>query len=178
MRQRNGELHQRQLHVELHQGEAVVDAGQVRNEVMSVDDEDEREAGLGEGWGGGELGREAADEEDGGQEVQSGVDVLQTIAGGEVAVGAALPSGRELHHGGNASEYPTEISLSLPMEERTETGDRERERAAGGSKRGRLHRGLRRGFYVIRVNFVGECFKHMNSEWNIEKRTSFLDIFI
>lgn len=135
MRQRYGELHQRQLHVELHQGEAEVDAGQVRDEVMSVDDEDESEAdegegeaGLGEGWGGGELGREAADEEDGGQDVQSGVDVLQTIAGGEVAVSAALPSGRELHHGGNASEHPTEVSLSLPMEERRETGERERGR--------------------------------------------------
>lgn len=84
---------------------------------MGVDGEEEGETEEGKGEAvvgtAGERREqegETADEEEGGEEVEAGVEVLPPVAGAAAgAVGAALPSRRELHHGGERRRYDTKV---------------------------------------------------------------------
>lgn len=82
---------------------------------MGIDGEEEGETEEGKGEAVvGTAGKrreqegETADEEEGGEEVQAGVEVLPPVAGAAArAVDAPLPSRRELHHGRERRRYNT-----------------------------------------------------------------------
>ena len=99
---RDRELDEGELKVEGDQGQPEIDADEVGEEVMEVDEEDDGQGGddkhqAGSGFG-RKLGRQARQKDEGGNEIEGGVDVLVAVLGQARAVGAEDPCGSQLHH--------------------------------------------------------------------------------
>lgn len=82
--------------------EAEIDAGEMSEEIVEIDDEDEGEGNEEESEAGfgfrRELSRKSASKDDGGEQIQTRIDVLVAISGQPGTIGPKISCRHELHH--------------------------------------------------------------------------------